>query len=152
MPTLSPYRALIRRLTLPALLGLLLFLLAACNNGRIITNASVVPATISPNADGADDITRISYSIRRPSDVSIYFVDKDGQKHYFRDDRHRGARDYNVLWGGVIDGRVLPDGEYTWVIQATDEKATRTRSRANSPLSTPTLRRLGSITSPSTRR
>ncbi len=104
-----------------ALITLLALLLSACNTGPAVTDASIEPATISPNADGDTDVARIAYTIRRPSDVSIYFVDENGEKHYFRKDQHRGDRDYNVLWGGGIDGRVLPDGEYTWVIETSDE-------------------------------
>ena len=110
-----------------ALIALVSLLLSACNTGPIVTDASIEPATISPNADGDTDVTRIAYTIRRPSSVSIYFEDANGEKHYFRQDQHRGDRDYNVFWGGVIDGRVLPDGEYRWVIEATDEsEATET--------------------------
>lgn len=97
------------------------FILAACNSGPLVTNASLEPNVISPNADGNADVTRIGYTIRQPSDVSIYVEDASGQRYYFRQERRRAARDYDVLWGGVIDGRVLPDGDYTWVIEATDD-------------------------------
>jgi len=93
-----------------ALIALASLLLSACSTGPTVTDASIEPATISPNADGDTDVTRIAYTIRRPSSVSIYFEDANGEKHYFRQDQHRGDRDYNVFWGGVIDGRVLPDG------------------------------------------
>jgi hypothetical protein len=104
---------------LPALA--LAVVVSACSTGPLVSNARVEPGTISPNADGANDATRISYTIHRPSDVSIYLVDAKGQRHYFRQDRRRAARDYNVLWGGVIDGRVLPNGAYTWTVEATDD-------------------------------
>lgn len=109
------------RTMLVLLAALAALALSACAAGPLVSNASVEPNTISPNADGDSDVARIAYTIRRPSSVSIYFVDDGGARHYFRQDRHRGDRDYNVLWGGVIAGRVLPDGEYTWVIEAADE-------------------------------
>ena len=109
------------RLILLALLLVLAVTLAACSAGPLISDASVEPSAISPNADGDTDVTRIAYTIRRPSDVSIYFEGADGQRHYFRQERRRSEGDYNVLWGGVIDGRVLPDGRYTWVIAAKDD-------------------------------
>ncbi len=112
--------------------------LAACGfSGPMIANARIEPASISPNADGDADIARISYTVRRPGSISIYFEDESGQRYYFRQNKHRGARDYNVLWGGVIEepifldaqhtiqryiGRVLPDGRYTWVIEGVDER------------------------------
>lgn len=117
------------RLTLPLIVACLIALiLNACSNSPLVTNARFEPNTISPNADGNSDATRISYTIRRPSDVSIYLEDASGHRHYFRQERRRAARDYNVLWGGVIDGRVLPDGRYTWVIEATDDRGRSNRA------------------------
>jgi len=120
------------------LLGAGLVLVGCSATGPILTNARIEPSVISPNADGQADVARISYTIRRPSEISIYFEDEAGQRYYFRQNKHRGPRDYNVLWGGVIEepiflepehllkeryiGRVLPDGRYRWVIEARDER------------------------------
>ena len=125
-------------------LWLLMLALTACGaSGPMLTNARIEPAVISPNADGVNDVARIAYTVRRPGNISIYFEDESGQRYYFRQDKHRGARDYNVLWGGVIEkpvfldpghviktyiGRVLPDGAYTWVIEATDERGRTDRT------------------------
>ncbi|MBX7236695.1 MAG: hypothetical protein K1X65_20105 [Caldilineales bacterium] len=130
MPTPHASRFPLPASRFPLCLALLLagLLLAACSGGPLVANASLAPQAISPNADGNADATRISYTIRRPSDVSIYFEDANGQRHYFRQERRRAARDYNVLWGGVIDGRVLPDGNYTWVIEATDDQGRSDRA------------------------
>ena len=40
---------------------------------------------------------------------------------YFRQNQPRTPGVYDVLFGGVIDGKLLPDGDYTWVIEATAE-------------------------------
>ena len=118
-----------------------LVLLAGCgdldlNFGPLLHNVSVAPELISPNADGSDDVTEIRYSLRRSADVSISFTDAAGDTFYFRQDRRRAPGDYDVLWGGVIDqpytfegeggpqevqSWVLPDGSYTWAIQATED-------------------------------
>ena len=130
-----------RLLSLIFLLSLLLLMILALGGcgttGPMLTNARIEPAVISPNADGVADVARISYTIRRPVNISIYFEDESGNRYYFREDKHRGARDYNVLWGGVIEepiyldpdhviqkyiGQVLPDGRYHWVIEARDER------------------------------
>ncbi len=110
------------RIRAAVLLAIAVLALAACGSSSLVSDASIEPTTISPNADGDTDVASIAYTINRPSYVSIYFVDEMGEKHYFRRERRRSDRDYNVLWGGVIDGRVLPDGEYTWVIEASDEQ------------------------------
>ena len=95
------------------------------------------PAVISPNADGIDDATNIRYTLGRRAEVSIYFEDQQGNRHYFRRDQLRSPGKYGVAWGGVINepeiidsghgpqqvlGRVLPDGDYPWTIEATDKR------------------------------
>jgi hypothetical protein len=100
--------------------------------GPVVRQASVSPAEISPNADGNQDITTITYRLARPATLSIYFEDADGERYYFRRDATRGKGEYSVLFGGIVDGfvlegetfkgkvetRLLPDGDYEWVIEA----------------------------------
>jgi hypothetical protein len=96
----------------------------------------MAPDRISPNADGVDDVTHINYRIGRTATVSIYFVDQNGVKHHFRNAQRRSPGKYDVYWGGVIndpevrqvaggemlvESQVLPDGVYTWVIEAVDD-------------------------------
>ena len=54
--------------------------------GPVIGSASLSLSTISPNADGTDDVTEITYRIRRAATISIYFVGPDGQRYDFRKD------------------------------------------------------------------
>jgi hypothetical protein len=102
-----------------------LLLLPACAAVRpLLSGVSVRPDIISPNADGVDDVARITYSLGRSADLSIYVVDEAGQRHYFRQDRRRSAGNYAVDFGGVVNGSMLPDGRYTWIIEAaTDDGA-----------------------------
>ncbi|MDI7275229.1 MAG: hypothetical protein QME94_04550 [Anaerolineae bacterium] len=104
--------------------GLLLLQLGAigCGRGAWLSDLALRPAQISPNADGSDDVALISYRLGRSAKVSIYLVDASGARHYFRKESPRAySRDpYQVLFGGAIDGRLLPDGSYTCVIEATD--------------------------------
>ena len=140
-------KRLLSLIFLSSLLLLAALLLGGCGAaGPILTDARIEPDVISPNADGVADVARISYTIRRPSEISIYFEDEAGHRYYFRENKHRGARDYNVLWGGVIEeqiyldpdhiisayiGRVLPDGRYHWVIEATDERGKTDRAEGD---------------------
>lgn len=132
-----------KRLTpvLVALIAALVVLLAVLIGGRMLNgdrsllrNVVVRESTITPNADGVEDITPIRYELSRNASVSIYFDDADGNRYFFRDDKARGAGEYNVLFSGVVDGyrledepvegeilsRLLRDGDYTWTVEATD--------------------------------
>lgn len=104
-----------------SVLFLMLPFLTACASGPLLSRVSVNPQTISPNADGLTDVTRISYRLNRSADLSIYLLDEAGQRHYFREGRRRSAGEYQVDFGGVVNGVMLPDGNYTWVVEATDD-------------------------------
>jgi hypothetical protein len=110
-----------RRLISSALLLAAVLILSACGSRELLSKASFAPDTISPNADGAQDATSIHYELGRKANVSIYLQDAAGQRHYFRNAQPRTPGVYDVLFGGVIDGKLLADGAYTWVIEATDE-------------------------------
>ncbi|MBE2238207.1 MAG: hypothetical protein IAE81_10475 [Caldilineaceae bacterium] len=104
--------------------------------GPLLSEVTVSKSEITPNADGQDDVTEITYTLRRPADVSIYFENDAGERFYFRDNRRRAPGAYSVLWGGVVDNpetvdlgygpveilsRVLPDGDYRWVVAAVED-------------------------------
>ena len=95
-------------------------MLAACGSGDLLSNASMSPAAISPNGDGSADATLIHYELSRNASITIQLTGADGRVYYFRRDQPRSAGKYDVLFGGVIDGQLLPDGVYTWTIEATD--------------------------------
>lgn len=124
------------------LVASILVLAAILLGGRILNgdrsllrNVVVRDAVITPNADGETDATPISYELSRNATVSIYFDDASGRRYFFRKEKPRGAGEYGVLFSGVVDGfrlpdetidgdilsRLLPDGDYTWTIEATDD-------------------------------
>ncbi|MCA9868376.1 MAG: hypothetical protein KIS95_03600 [Anaerolineae bacterium] len=100
----------------------------------LLRTVVVRDSLITPNADGVADATPISYELSRNATVSIYFEDAAGDRFFFRQDKARGAGQYEVLFSGVVDGyrlatdeiageilsRLLRDGDYTWTIEATD--------------------------------
>ncbi|MCC7353164.1 MAG: gliding motility-associated C-terminal domain-containing protein [Anaerolineae bacterium] len=127
---------MLKRWMLLATLVVSLMLLVGCGVQPLLSGVRFEPDVISPNADGKDDVTHIYYNLSRNADLSIYFVNQGGQRFFFRDSRRRSAGRYDVFWGGVIEGettmqnestrqtvlsRVLPDGTYTWVIEAKDD-------------------------------
>lgn len=109
----------------------------ARNTGPLVYDVSVTPDTISPNADGDDDVTEIRYSLRSAAAVSIYFEDESGERFYFRDSEPRAPGSYSVNWGGTTNNpmtmpageltadvisHVLPDGVYRWSVEATPQR------------------------------
>lgn len=97
--------------------------LTACSSGaQPISDVSVAPSVISPNADGVDDLARISYRINVAAKVSIYLTDADGRRYDVRRNVERVPipRPYELLFNGIAeDGRLLANGEYTWTVEAT---------------------------------
>ena len=101
-------------------------------SGPPLQEAAFSLSTITPNADGDADVTRILYTLRRPATVSIYFLDSTGQRFNFREGKPREAGEHSIDFSGIVnpyrlpgDGfegellaRVLPNGGYTWVIEA----------------------------------
>jgi hypothetical protein len=138
-----------RLLTILIALGVLLTGLGVARwvlyaDPHLLRDVSVSPALITPNADGREDLARITYTLTRNAYVSIRFVGSDGARYDFRREQLRAlnrphrlsaAEPYQVLFSGVVEGfdrpdervsgkvvaRVLPDGDYTWFISATDE-------------------------------
>ncbi len=116
-----------KKFILIALLSFLALLFTACSLKPLLYDVSVTPQTITPNADGIDDVARISYKLSRSADLSIFFVDEAGNEYYFRRDRRRSAGTYRVDFGGVVDGAMLPDGTYTWIVHAVDDDSLEAR-------------------------
>lgn len=99
---------------------LVALLLAGCGFGRsLLFDVSVAPTTISPNADGRDDIAVIRYKLGQPAWITIWLEDSQGQKYYWRNRERRSAgNDYESWFWGGVENQVLPDGEYRLVVQA----------------------------------
>ncbi len=143
------------------ILGLML---TACGERPLLSQVSFSVDRITPNADGDTDVLIITYNLDRSAEVSIYFEDQQGERYYFRDHVHHAPsveKPYQVYFAGVVDGyllpdeafegftvekRVLQDGEYTWVVEATDAEGvhgqdTGTLTIADADIVLPELRR-----------
>jgi len=99
-------------------LFVLVLILAGCSNRPLVYDVLIDPETISPNADGVADVARITYHLSRDARVSVYFRDEQGTQYLFRSDVSRPKGDYEALFSGVIENRLLPDGRYTCVLEA----------------------------------
>ncbi len=96
-----------------ALLSLLALLATGCAARPLLSEVTVAPAAISPNADGAADVAQIAYTVGRPALLTIELVGPDGTTHRLRDRNPRSAGSFTADFGGVIDGHMLPDGDYS---------------------------------------
>ena len=145
-----------------AILGMALTL-TACGPEPLLGEVSFSEDLITPNADRDTDVLVITYDLSRTAAVSIYFEDQAGNRYYYRDHiRHAPSVDkpYQVYFAGVVAGYVLPgeefegftvekrvlrDGVYTWVLEATDadgitEQVTGTLTIADADTALPELR------------
>ncbi|NDJ78144.1 MAG: hypothetical protein GYB65_17990 [Chloroflexi bacterium] len=120
-------------------------------SGELLAEARFDASVISPNADGVNDLTTIHYELSRSATVSIW-LENDDSRYYFRQDEPRSSGSYSVYFSGVVDGfslpdedeipgtierRLIPDGTYTWVIEAVDDddsaRASGTLTIENAP-------------------
>jgi hypothetical protein len=132
--------ALLATVGLAAVVGLVWT--AANADPRILKDVRFSHSRITPNADRDDDALRISYWLNRQAHVSIFFDGPDGQRYYFREAQPRppsSEEPYTVLFSGVVAGyrrpgdafagtilaRLLPDGDYRWVVEALDSAGLR---------------------------
>ena len=105
----------------------LVALLVGCKQKPLLYGVQVDPAVISPNADGVTDVARISYALGRHALVSISFRDESGVEHVLRSAVDRPQGEYEALFSGVIENRLLPDGRYTCVLQAVADDGEQAR-------------------------
>lgn len=110
----------------------------------LITHAAFSLDAITPNADGNADVTELSYGVSRNAAVSIAFVAPDGTTYAFRENEARIPADYKVAFSGVVDGyilpgeqltgtierRLVPNGQYTWRLQAVDSATGETAEQS----------------------
>ncbi len=110
---------------------LVMLFMTACSFSPLLSNVRVSPTDITPNADGLADVARFSYRLSRSANLSIFLADSQNQRHYFRQDRRRSAGDYQVDFSGVVDGAMLPNGTYTWTIEALADDGEKYQQHGN---------------------
>ena len=127
--TLASWRHLaliVASLVLLALLG------TACASRPVLYDVGLEPATISPNGSGIRDETKLRYSLGTRADVRISLVGAGGFSETIRE-YTRATGNYEVRFNGAVGPeshrRVVPDGDYTFVIEATDGAGRKTEQR-----------------------
>ena len=98
----------------------------------LIIEAGFDRESISPNADGMNDLAVFAYRLARPAVIDMTLTAADGQTFYFREQQIRADGEYTVLFSGVVDGyqldgeqvpgrierRLMPNGAYDWRLHA----------------------------------
>jgi Tol biopolymer transport system component/flagellar hook assembly protein FlgD/subtilase family serine protease len=83
------------------------------SNDSTISNIVRAPEYISPNGDGAQDATRVSFTVRAPSSFEAQILDAAGTVVRRIPATYLAAGDYSIEWNGLSDaGYLVPDGEY----------------------------------------
>ena len=86
-----------------------------------LSDAAAYPSTISPNFDGQDDATAITYRLAKRARVAVYATDAQGSRVYVGPRQWREAGEYRELWDGLDNKQApLPDGAYQFSVQAAD--------------------------------
>ena len=79
------------------------------------------PTTISPNADGIDDVTEITFSLPTTATLDIAITGPDGTVYPFISGEEAAPELQRFVWNGrTVDGFLLPDGTYTYTVRALD--------------------------------
>jgi Tol biopolymer transport system component/flagellar hook assembly protein FlgD len=78
-----------------------------------ISNIVRAPEYISPNGDGAQDATRIAFTIRSPTSIEAQVWDDHGSIVRRIPATYVAAGDYSIEWNGLNDaGYLVADGDY----------------------------------------
>jgi hypothetical protein len=100
-------------------------LLTGCSRKSLLYDVHVEPDVISPNADGVADVASITYALGRHALVTLSFRGESGAEHALRSEADRPRGTYRILFSGVIENRLLPDGRYTCVVEAVADNGER---------------------------
>lgn len=104
--------------------------LFGCGARDAVSAPTLAPTTITPNADGKDDVASITYRVNEAATVDIYLSDATGKRFALRrsEERTPSPAPYQLLFSGVSNGRLVPDGAYTWHLDATAQGRTQSFS------------------------
>ncbi|MGC9348897.1 MAG: hypothetical protein ACP5JG_12205 [Anaerolineae bacterium] len=119
------------------------FFLASCAPPPLLEDVTLEPSTITPNADGEADVAVLEFKLNQNANVSFKLTDNNGRDFYFRAPSRLSVNEerYRVLFGGVVEGyrrededlpdytiikRILPDGPYTWALEADNRQGQST--------------------------
>jgi hypothetical protein len=96
-----------------------------------IQDLSATPQVISPNFDARDDVASLNWRTSRPATVTVSIAGANGFSKVLKTSKNQPAQEDRVDFDGLDQKHEpLPDGVYTYTIQAADQYGNITR-RAN---------------------
>ncbi len=116
------------RVLFGAVIGGLLLILGGCGREALLTNVQASSDVITPNGDGISDELAISYTIGAPAKITVAIEDGAGKRYPIREQLPRvpSSEPYTLIFDGTVPGsgqgvrqQVLPDGTYSWMLEAT---------------------------------
>jgi hypothetical protein len=125
---------------LAALLTVAVPLVGACNSERPLTvSAAIARPVNTPNGDGLRGTTTLEYRLSSPARVNVVVQDGKGERFPLRSDEPRpAAGTYQLEFDGTRAGgpgprdrRVLPNGDYRLLVEATDAHGQRAMASAD---------------------
>lgn len=93
-----------------------------------ISNLVVRPDTITPNNDGEDDDSTVSYSLSKKAVVTVFVTDAEGNFALLQEPTDQeGEAGLGTPWDGKENGsRLLANGQYTLHVKAVDKAGNAT--------------------------
>ena len=88
----------------------------------VISNLAANPAVISPNFDAVDDVTSLSWQVSQPASVTVTIAGADGFLRVLKKaTKFEPAQSNSITFDGLdVKQAPLPDGVYTYTVQASD--------------------------------
>ncbi|MEI6045823.1 MAG: hypothetical protein WCS37_15860 [Chloroflexota bacterium] len=89
---------------------------------------SANPQVISPNFDAREDVATLNWRTTRPTTVTVSIAGEHGFSRVLKTSKNQPAQEDRVDFNGLDQkGEPLPDGVYTYTIQAADKFGNITR-------------------------
>ncbi len=86
-----------------------------------VEGLSANPAVISPNFDARDDTSLIGWRTSQPATVTVSISNGSGLNKILHTFKNEPAQEEKTVFAGLDDkGEPLPDGLYTYMVQAAD--------------------------------